>query len=429
MPVLDKYIFKELLKTQMVVLLVLVLIFCGQSIIRLMSQATAGTFPPSLILMFLIYSLPDFMGYLFPLTLYISIIVTLGRICTDSEMVVMRAVGYSARRIMTVSLLLASFSALLVGWIGIDLTSRAAESRYYLEAQATSNPEFLPIDSGRFVTFGRYSIYVEQLESGAQQSKDIQQIFVIETEPGSGNVTRSITVANAGHLMVDENGIRWLVLNNGKRFEMPEDKTFRRAQFDSFRAPVSGNITEETRKKREIAQMTTIELLNSESIEEQIEAQWRFAPIFATIVLCMVAVPLSMVNPRQGRFARLMPAIAIYAAYYLILMSLRNLILTGVLPPYPGLYLVPVFFLIFVAVPLNMPKTYFMILGYKRRRLATNQGKQGADSSARSTERSSDRSTASGQQPSAVSRNERQGLTGSKQPTAAPQQKDDHHEI
>ena len=53
-----------------------------------------------------------------------------------------------------------------------------------------------------------------------------------------------------------------------------------------------------------------------------------------------------------------MPAIVIYVAYYLFLMSLRNLILTDTIPLYPGLYVVPLVFLLFVAIPLNLPKSY-----------------------------------------------------------------------
>ena len=71
-----------------------------------------------------------------------------------------------------------------------------------------------------------------------------------------------------------------------------------------------------------------------------------------------MAVPLSMVNPRQGRFARLMPAILIYAAYYLFLMSVRNFINTGVFGIFPGLYIVPLLFLLLVAIPLNLPKSH-----------------------------------------------------------------------
>ena len=355
--IIDKYIFKELLKSQLMVLLVLLAIFVGQSIVRLMTEAALGQLPPRLILLFLLYSLPEFLTYLFPLTLYVSIIITIGRICSDSEMVVMRAIGYSPVRVMFVSLLLGCGAAFLVGVVSLELTYRAADARYTLQQQASSDPEFLPIDSGRFVNFGSYNIYVEEVDTQSE-NKDIHQIYVIENSQDPSRPAASITVANEGHLVLDPDGVRWLTLSDGRRYEMPLDGTYRRAHFDSFRAPISGNITEETRKKGVIERMTTPELFMSSELEAQVEAQWRISPILATLILSMVAVPLSMVNPRQGRFARLMPAILIYAAYYMFLLSLRNLMLTSTLPLWPGLLVVPVFFLLFVAIPLNLPKSH-----------------------------------------------------------------------
>ena len=244
-----------------------------------------------------------------------------------------------------------------MGVVSLELTYRAADARYTLQQQASSDPEFLPIDSGRFVNFGSYNIYVEEVDTQSE-NKDIHQIYVIENSQDPSRPAASITVANEGHLVLDPDGVRWLTLSDGRRYEMPLDGTYRRAHFDSFRAPISGNITEETRKKGVIERMTTPELFMSSELEAQVEAQWRISPILATLILSMVAVPLSMVNPRQGRFARLMPAILIYAAYYMFLLSLRNLMLTSTLPLWPGLLVVPVFFLLFVAIPLNLPKSH-----------------------------------------------------------------------
>lgn len=115
-----------------------------------------------------------------------------------------------------------------------------------------------------------------------------------------------------------------------------------------------------------MAATPTGELLASASLRDQVEAQWRIAPVLSVFVLVMIAVPLSMVNPRQGRFARLMPAILIYASYYMFIFSVRNLVNSGRFPLYPGLYIVPVVFLIFVAIPLNLPR--YLVKDFLERR-------------------------------------------------------------
>lgn len=354
---LDKYIFKELLKSQFVVLLVLVVAFAGQTAVKLMTEVAVGSLPPRLIALFMFYSMPQFLTYLFPLTLYTAVIITLGRICSDSEMVVMKAVGYSSKRIMMVVLLLGVLSASAVGYISLTLSAKASTAAYALEKQVLTDPEFLPIESGRFVNFGKYNVYVENVNNNGRDDKDVSNIYVIEMA-GSGGPTTSITAADEGHIALDEDGVRWLELKNGRRYEYMPDGTMRRARFEEFKAPVSANVTEDVKMYRAISMMSTTELLNSDSRIANLEAQWRISPILTTLVVCLIAVPLSMVNPRQGRFARLAPAILIYLAYYLLLLSVRNFIKTENLGLYPGLYLVPVLFLICVALPLNMPKTY-----------------------------------------------------------------------
>ena len=67
----------------------------------------------------------------------------------------------------------------------------------------------------------------------------------------------------------------------------------------------------------------------------------------------MIAVPLSMVNPRQGRFARLGPAMFIFVFYFLILLLIRNILNSGSMWLYPGMYIVPIGFLLFVVIPIN----------------------------------------------------------------------------
>lgn len=366
--ILDRYIFKELLKSQIVVLLVLIAIFAAQSLIRLVTDAASGDMPAVLITKFLIFSLPEFLSLLLPLTLYVSLIITLGRICSDSEMVVMRAVGFSPRRIMTIALFLAAVSAVLAGYISLVLGPKAAIATQELEIQATQNPEFLPIDSGRFVSFGKYNIYVEDVQGHANDDKQVNNVFVIDSDNPE---ELSITVARQGHIMIDDEGIRWLVLNDGRRYENPLDGSFRIGNFEQFKAPLSGNITDASPKNGKLNAISSYELFKSPDINAQVELQWRISPIFAVLVMCIVAVPLSMVNPRQGRFTRLMPAIIIYVAYYLFLLSLRNLVKTGALPVFPGLYLVPVCFLILVAIPLNLPKTYLKHISTKKARAAS----------------------------------------------------------
>ena len=55
-------------------------------------------------------------------------------------------------------------------------------------------------------------------------------------------------------------------------------------------------------------------------------------------IVTLLAVPLSKVNPRQGRFLKLLPAIFLYMAYLGLLIAARGALDKGRLPPALGLW-------------------------------------------------------------------------------------------
>lgn len=362
--ILSRYIFREILKSQLVIILILLLVFVSQSMIKLISRAAVGTIPVDLIGSLTMYALPDILSIMLPLTLYIAILITLGRICTDSEMVVIRSVGFPPRALLRITFVLAVITAVASGLCSIVFSPQAANLKERVLEMAQNSAAYLPLESGRFVNFGPYNIYAEHIDSGEgdddggqeqdlQDIKSIQNIYVMTQS--DDETENTITVARQGFLEIDRNGVQWLFLLSGRRYEGPvaSDGSFRMANFEKFRAPV-GVSDDADVHEADIAAMSMSELMNSENMRARVEAQWRVAPVLAVLVLSLVAVPLSQVNPRQGRFARLLPALVIYATYYMLLMSIRNLVTTERYPLYPGLYTVPVAFLLVVSIPLNL---------------------------------------------------------------------------
>lgn len=60
---------------------------------------------------------------------------------------------------------------------------------------------------------------------------------------------------------------------------------------------------------------------------------------------------------QAGRYAKLLPAILLYLSYFLLLSAGKSALERGQLPVWPGLYLVPLFYLLFFALPLSLSET------------------------------------------------------------------------
>jgi lipopolysaccharide export system permease protein len=92
--------------------------------------------------------------------------------------------------------------------------------------------------------------------------------------------------------------------------------------------------------------LSTRALIDSNKPRLKIELQWRLSLPILVFVITLLAVPLSRVNPRQGRFLKLLPAILLYMAYLALLIAVRGALLKGQLPPGIGFWTVHVTFLL-----------------------------------------------------------------------------------
>ncbi len=357
--ILKTYIFKDIIRVQIVTLLVLMSVFTSQSAINFLGQASAGSVPMDVVPEMVLYSLPSLGFILIPMTLYIGIIVSLSRMSSDSEMVVLRSVGISGISISKICLLLATISGILTCINTVYLMPWATSEQKILSETAQNNPRYLPIESGKFTDFGDYTIYIQEVE-GDDDEKQMGQIFIMNNVKlkHDSKFDHLFLTSETGHMTVDPSGFRWIVMDKGRTYKiLNPDFTVEQVEFDTLSVPVP--IAGEAKVDNESLQsVPTSELINIDTKAAGIELQWRIAPIFACFIVALMAVPLSMINPRQGKFARLGPAIILFVSYYMSLLSMRNLLNTDVIPLYPGMYLVPFVFGIFVLIPLNKEKKF-----------------------------------------------------------------------
>jgi lipopolysaccharide export system permease protein len=79
-------------------------------------------------------------------------------------------------------------------------------------------------------------------------------------------------------------------------------------------------------------------LWRSQDAGERAELQWRIALPIMCLVLALIAVPLSRLRPRQGRYARVWLAVLIFFLYYNLAAAGKTWIARGALPPFLGLW-------------------------------------------------------------------------------------------
>ena len=132
-------------------------------------------------------------------------------------------------------------------------------------------------------------------------------------------------------------GTQLLVLRNGQQHDGTiGQQNYQKVNFDEYRIQIGKQEAESMRRK--VAALPTLDLFGDLSHEAIAELQWRIAIPLALPFLVLIAVPLSKVNPRQGRFGKLFPAILMYLGYFLLLMAARRALEDGKIPTGLGLW-------------------------------------------------------------------------------------------
>lgn len=348
-----RYLFRETLKTQLAVLFVLLLIFISQQFIKIIGDAADGEVPTRLVSTLLLLNLPNMALLMLPISLFLAILFAHGRFYAESEMTVMHAVGFSHRFVMrnamVLALLTAAFAVFNTGWIA----PFAKEREYQVIDEFKADPGVSFLQSGRFMELdkGHLVAYIQDLDDKGVR---LQKIFVLQR--ADGNRPPSVVVASEGVVSVDNNGLQWLTLKDGSRYEGHfTSKAFQVSEFSEYGLIIRQQELEQSNRKAAAKPMK--ELIGTQDNSLMAELQWRLSLPLSIPVLTFLVVPLARVNPRQGRYAKLLPAILLYLSYFLLLSVARSAIDSGRLPHWPGMFLVPLAYLLLIGLPLNLQGT------------------------------------------------------------------------
>lgn len=350
--ILSRYLTKEIFKSQIAILFILLLIFFCQQLVRVLSSAVSGKVPTDLVVSLLGLGMPTMAQLMLPLSLFIALLLTLGRFYAESEITVMKACGVGQGLLVKVAMFLSIFTTALAVYNVFWLTPWAINKQSEMLAEAKANPRFAALSSGQFMSAGGYVLFIDTIENST-----LNDIYVFQPEQQKKNKP-SVVVAESGTLQGLPNGDQILTLAKSTRFEgTPQSADFRISHFDNYSAYLGYQEVESNEKLVQRADFA--KLIATDTPEAKAELHWRLALIFAVPLMALLAVPMSSVNPRQGRFAKLLPALLFYLIYFLLQSSLKSSGSSGKLNAEVLMPLVSVLFLM-LGIILNMWNGKFM---------------------------------------------------------------------
>lgn len=317
--IIIRYLVREMLKSQLAILFILLLIFFCQKLVRILGAAVDGEIPTNLVLTLLGLGVPEMAQLILPLSLFLAILMTLGRLYTESEITVMHACGLGKNVLVKAAMVLMLFTALLaavnVGWLGPWSSRHQSE----VMQNAKANPGAAALAAGQFQqsSDGQSVLFIENVKGN-----HFDNVFLAQLRP-KGNARPSVVVADRGQMTQRADGSQVVTLDNGTRFEgtaMLRD--FRITDFKNYQAIVGHQAV--TLDPNDSAQASLSSLWRSDKADFRSELHWRLTLIFSVLAMALMVVPLSVVNPRQGRVLSMLPAMLLYLVFFLLQSSLRS---------------------------------------------------------------------------------------------------------
>ncbi len=338
-----------------VVLVIVLVISLGWRFSGYLDRAAAGVMTGEVLFALMAFRLPGFLEIIIPISFFLALMLTYGRLHVDHEMIVLQACGMSPTRIVFITLMISAIVMLLTSLVALWVKPMGERQVQVLLQEQKNLTEFDTLVPGRFqsLSSGRRVTYTEEINDKGE----LTEIFINEyLDPAVPSARASATViATSGRTEVDIEGRRFLVLNNGQRYEgKPGDPGYQIIEYEEY-----GQLVEKDSSifldERNSA-IPSLDLFERSDPAGLSELHWRLSVVLMIPVIGLLAIPLSRVNPRQGRFTRLVPAMILCFLYVIALSAGKSGIEREDFPAEYGLWWIHGVFLLITFVIWHLEK-------------------------------------------------------------------------
>jgi lipopolysaccharide export system permease protein len=306
----DSTVRRELARGFGATLVVILTIVLTMFLIRTVGQAASGAVAPQDVVLLLGYVALGHLPTMLSLSLFIAVVVTLGRMYRDNEMAIWFASGVGLVRFVRPVLRMAWPVLLVVGLLLLWVWPWGNRNSLELRDRYQQRSDLSRVAPGVF-----------------QTSSDGQRVFFVERDSADGGNARnvfilqrqeqgeSVTSAKSGRLET-EGDDRFLVLERGQRNDVDARSGERTlSSFESYRV-LAGNRALRSAESRPPKATRTIDLIRQPTARNQGELAWRFGLLLAAGNLLLLGVGLAATNPRRASNWNLLFALLAFIVYF-----------------------------------------------------------------------------------------------------------------
>jgi lipopolysaccharide export system permease protein len=310
-----------------------VLIFGCYIATRYWEDAVQGQLPGVIVFQLILLRVIIALEVLLPTTLFLSVVIALGRLYRDAEITAMFACGISMTRVIRSVLLISIIIGVFVACLSLYIRPLAWNQFFWLKAEAKASFDLTRMKGGNFYKTGdgERVIFADKVDN----QKNLAKRVFIQTKKDD---SLQIIYADKATQYEDETtGEPIIVFQDGQLYEFSrDDNKGLILQFENSAMHLEPK--DVIQPKFKVKTLPTRTLLSSNDLEKTAELQWRLSAPLSIILLALLGIPLSRSSPRQGKYVNAPVAILIFAVYYNFNAILKKWVSQGFIDSIPGLW-------------------------------------------------------------------------------------------
>jgi lipopolysaccharide export system permease protein len=306
----DSSLRRDLARNFGATVIVLVTIVMTILLIRTLGQASRGSINPSEVLLIMGFNLIGQMTTILALSLFITVVSTLSRMYSDSEMVIWFSSGQGLMRFIGPLLRFAWPMVLAIVLLALFAWPWSNQQMQDLKQRYEKRNDIERVAPGQFQESGQGKrVFFIDKDS---PDKGIGKNVFVYSEDGP---LESTTTAEQGR--VEFHGPdRFLMLESGQQLlrnrETGEVRVTQFKQYDLLVDASPMNASSDIASR----QLSSLELIQQPTHVNLGELSWRLGLGLCALNLMLLAVSLSAVNPRAGRSYQFALALLTFVVYY-----------------------------------------------------------------------------------------------------------------
>ena len=306
----DSTVRRELARSFGATLVVILTIVITMMLIRTLGLAAGGAVAPEDVVLLLGYFALGHLPTMLGLSLFIAVVVTLGRMYRDSEMTIWFASGLGLRRFIRPVLGMAWPVLAVVGALLLFVWPWGNRSSAELRSRYEQRSDLSRVAPGVFQA-SRDGSRVFFVDRASQEGVEGHNVFVLTRQ----DPVESVVSARSGLLLTEGND-RVLQLDAGQRNEVNIGTGIRTlSSFDRYRVVV-GETAARSAEAAPPKTLATLALMQASLPRYQAELAWRFGLLIATANLLLLGVGLSATQPRRASNWNLLLALLSFVVYF-----------------------------------------------------------------------------------------------------------------